>query len=243
MTSIWPRSFAMSACRSCIWFARSASPPLFSCCSIADSRLSICCCRSASRWLVASIRCRASSSGNSAAFAPPATRASSVNTASIARALMFGLLVRTALHATSPRGAHSRPPCTRSSTPGISASASLSGVDDVIAAVLGPGRFVVTRVLRLLLAERDGFDLAGAGAQQHHHALDGIGALLPERDVVFARAALVGVALDRHPRARMRLQVARVRLDEGLVLVLDDEAVEVEVDAALGEDAVGVVQF
>jgi hypothetical protein len=69
-----------------------------------------------------------------------------------------------------------------------------------------------------------------------------IGALLAERDVVFARAALVGVALDRHARSAILLQIARVRFDQRAVFVLDDEAVEVEVDAALRQDVVRVAQ-
>ena len=53
-------------------------------------------------------------------------------------------------------------------------------------------------VPRLLLAEAHRLDLDLGGAEQHHHPLHRVGALLAERDVVLARAALVGVALERH---------------------------------------------
>ena len=66
-----------------------------------------------------------------------------------------------------------------------------------------------------------------------HHPLDRVGALLAERDVVLARAALVGVALQRDARVAVGREVLRMRLDDRLVLVGDREAVELEVDAAL----------
>src|SRR6187455_1873386 len=118
----------------------------------------------------------------------------------------------------------------------------LARVDDVVAAVLGPGRFVVAGVLRLLLAEAHGLDLAVLRAEQRHHALDRVGALLAERDVVFARAALVGVALDRHARVAVLREVAAVRLDQRAELVAHGEAVEVEVDDALAEHARRIAQ-
>src|SRR6266542_6860987 len=111
----------------------------------------------------------------------------------------------------------------------------LAGVDDVVASILGPGRLVVTRVLRFLLAEAHGLDLRVGRAVEQHHALDGVSAALAERDVVFPAAALVGVALDRHARRAGGLQILRVRLDQRLVFVLDRVAVIVEVHAALGE--------
>ena len=53
---------------------------------------------------------------------------------------------------------------------------------------------------------------SGSGrSEQRHHPLDGVGALLAERDVVFARAALVGIALHRQPGVAVLLQIARVR--------------------------------
>jgi hypothetical protein len=53
---------------------------------------------------------------------------------------------------------------------------------------------------RLFLAEAHGLDLAVLHAQQAERAAHGLGAALAQRQVVFAAAALVGVAFDR-PRA------------------------------------------
>ena len=144
----------------------------------------------ARRWFVCSMRLRASSSSNSAARAGSATsprrtaprerrrgkRAAGHDAASVGR-------TRRATRPASPR----RPP------------RSLAGVDDVDAAVLGPRRFVVAFAARLFLAEADRLDLDLGGAQQHHQLLHRVGALLAQRDVVLARAALVGVALQRSP--------------------------------------------
>src|SRR6185436_11418012 len=115
-------------------------------------------------------------------------------------------------------------------------------VEDVVAAVLGPRGFVVARVLRLLLAEAHGLDLAVLRAEERHHPLDRVGALLAERDVVFARAALVGVALDRHARVAVLREVAAVRLDQRAELVAHREAVEVEEDDALRQRARRIAQ-
>src|SRR5204862_287575 len=69
-----------------------------------------------------------------------------------------------------------------------------------------------------------------------------VGAALPETEVVLAAAALVGVALDQHLRARVFAQVLRMRLDQRAELVLDVELVEVEVDRAPGQDVVRVLE-
>src|SRR5690606_20655823 len=51
-----------------------------------------------------------------------------------------------------------------------------------------------------------------------------------------------GIALDDDAATPVGRQVAGMRLDQRAVLVLDDEAVEGEVDAAPGEDALRVVE-
>ena len=56
-------------------------------------------------------------------------------------------------------------------------------------------RFVVSRILRLLFTQADRFDLVVLDAEQGQRTLDGFGTLLAERQVVFAAAALVGIAL------------------------------------------------
>src|SRR5512133_407076 len=72
-------------------------------------------------------------------------------------------------------------------------------VDDVGAAVLGPRRLVMSHGARFFLAEADCFDLLLGHAEQAQPALDRIGALLPQRQVVFAAAAFVGIAFDHGP--------------------------------------------
>src|SRR5690606_12658437 len=65
---------------------------------------------------------------------------------------------------------------------------------------------------------------------------------LAKGQVVFAAAAIVGIALDRDPPAAIGGQVAGMRLDQRTILVAHHEAVEVEIDAALGEDAGRIVE-
>ncbi len=103
--------------------------------------------------------------------------------------------------------------------------------------------FVVTRVLRLFLAQADGFDLVILDAEQGQRTLDGFGTLLTERQVVFAAATLVGITLDQHLEALVGGQVLGVSGDQILVLVLDFVLVEVEVDAALRQLALRVGQL
>src|SRR5947208_1643634 len=71
-------------------------------------------------------------------------------------------------------------------------------VEHVAAAVLRPASFVMIAAARLFLAQADRFDLGLGRAHQHEHALDRFGPALPERDIVFAAAALVAIALDQH---------------------------------------------
>src|SRR5438128_12621680 len=66
----------------------------------------------------------------------------------------------------------------------------LAGVDDVVAPILGPGRFVVTRILRLLLAVAHGFDLQVGCALEKHHSFYLVSSLVAERDVVLPYAEL-----------------------------------------------------
>src|SRR6478752_4287092 len=69
-------------------------------------------------------------------------------------------------------------------------------VHEIGAAVLCPRRFVMTGSLRLFLAEAHGFHLRVGHAHQRQRTTHCFGALLAECQVVLARAALVGVALD-----------------------------------------------
>jgi hypothetical protein len=101
----------------------------------------------------------------------------------------------------------------------------------------------VTGILRLFFTQADRFDLVVLDAEQGQRTLDGFGTLLAERQVVFAAAALVGIALDQHLEALVGGQVLGVGGDQILVLVLDFVLVEVEVDAALRQLAGRIGQF
>src|SRR5690606_19300467 len=78
-----------------------------------------------------------------------------------------------------------------------------AGVDDLDAAVTTVRVFALSARGRLLFAVRDGRDLAVGDAVEHQHATHGLCAAVAETDVVLARAALVGVPLERHTRVRV----------------------------------------
>src|SRR5712692_9084591 len=94
-------------------------------------------------------------------------------------------------------------------------------VEHVAAAVLRPAPFAMLGAARLFLAEADRFDLGTGRPHQHEHALDAFGSALPERDIVFAAAALVAVALDEHLLAAVLGEILAVGLEQRAVLVLD----------------------
>src|SRR3981189_1063434 len=96
--------------------------------------------------------------------------------------------------------------------PGWSCLSVFPAVEHVAAAVLRPASFVVIAAARFFLAEADRFDLRFGRAHQHEHALYPFGPALPERDVVFAAAALVAVALDQHLLAAILGEILAVRL-------------------------------
>src|SRR3982750_731216 len=75
-------------------------------------------------------------------------------------------------------------------------AALLTGVLDVRAPVLRPRLLVMARGGRLLLAVADGLDAVVADAEHRHDLLHRFGPALPQREVVFAAAALVAIALD-----------------------------------------------
>jgi hypothetical protein len=70
-------------------------------------------------------------------------------------------------------------------------------IDKMAAAVLLPTLLVGLSAERLLLAVTDGLDAAGIDACLHQGVLYGIGAVIAESQVVFSRAALVTVSLNR----------------------------------------------
>src|SRR5260370_38671466 len=79
----------------------------------------------------------------------------------------------------------------------------LLGADEVAAAILLPARFVVLVAEGLFLAEADGADAIGGDAQGNEILLDGAGAAIAERGVVFGGPALVARAFNGHPELRV----------------------------------------
>src|SRR6267378_681614 len=85
----------------------------------------------------------------------------------------------------------------------------LAAIEHVTAAVLRPAVLCMLRADRFLFAQADRLDLILLGAEERQRPLDAVGAALAETDVVLATAALVGIALDQHLRARVLAQVLR----------------------------------
>src|SRR3954452_13731918 len=106
------------------------------------------------------------------------------------------------------------------------------------AAVLRPARDVVADRDRTLLAIRHGAHAVGLDAARGEIIANRLGPAGAERDVVFARAAFVGVAFDREGvigvllqplrllverAARLHRELSRIRLEEDAVADIDDE--------------------
>src|SRR5262249_61132887 len=94
----------------------------------------------------------------------------------------------------------------------------LGRINDLDAAVLLPAVLAVVLADRTLFAVADGVELAGRGAGGAERAADRVAAALAEAEVVLARAALVGVAFERHARARELVQILGVAGDLRLEL-------------------------
>src|SRR5574343_187225 len=95
---------------------------------------------------------------------------------------------------------------------------------------------------RLFAAEADSFDLVFAYAVGDQALLGRISASLAEREVVFGAAAFVGVAADHDFDARTLGQEFAMGFDDRGVVLLDHVAVQVKVDAALGQRVGRVAQ-
>src|ERR1043166_2451768 len=106
---------------------------------------------------------------------------------------------------------------------------------DLDAAVLLPGRFVVAHRRGPLFAVADDAELAGRHALELQGLLHRARAALAERDVVLARAALVGVAFEAHPGTRVLAQVLRPVGDHRLRFSLELARIEIEIDDVLVE--------
>src|SRR6185436_20498405 len=83
------------------------------------------------------------------------------------------------------------------------------------AAVLRPARYVVADRDRAFLAVGNGAHAAGLDAAGRQIVADRLGAAGAERDVVFARAALVGMAFDREGVVAVLLQPMRLLVERG----------------------------
>src|SRR5215207_4613024 len=83
------------------------------------------------------------------------------------------------------------------------------------AAVLRPARDVVAHRHRPLLAVGDRADAGGGDAPRSKIVAHHLGAAAAEREVVFARAALVGVALDQERVARVARQPLGLLVEGG----------------------------
>src|SRR5689334_115476 len=82
----------------------------------------------------------------------------------------------------------------------------LALVDDIPAPVLRPATFRRLVAAWLLFPKAHGLDLVRLSPQDLHHLLHRIGTALAEREIVFAAAAIVRVALDAHLHGAMLLQ-------------------------------------
>src|SRR5262249_51635588 len=108
-------------------------------------------------------------------------------------------------------------------------------VNQIAASVFRVGLLVVGGRLGFLRAEAHRFDLAGRHTHQHQRTLDRISAALAEREVVFAAAALVAVALYTQLHILVRQEKLAVRLHDGQILLFHAVGVVVVVDGARGE--------
>ena len=100
----------------------------------------------------------------------------------------------------------------------------------MVPAVFCPRLFGVTGIQRLLLPETDGRNLVGRNPQADEVFLCALRASFTQRHVVLGGSPLVAVPLDPDPGAGMLFQVRRDFLESGLVAILDQGLVEIEMD-------------
>src|SRR5215470_646164 len=94
--------------------------------------------------------------------------------------------------------------------PALGRGCLLSLRQEMRAPILGPARFVVLVAERSLLAIRDDRDPARLHPLRDEVVHRRLRATLTQGEVVFGGPALVGVALDEHEIARIRLQPRRI---------------------------------
>ena len=213
-TSSWPRSCAISAFSCSICAASSTTPMLRTC----------------SSSLASAPRCRLPCCASSLAQVLDAAAGLVVVEEARARA------------APAARKRGGRPKRQRAPQR-QRATQLLALVADVAAAVLRPGRLVVARRDRAF-PRRSSPSRSGRPARPAAvmHLLHASARRWPSAMLYSRLPRSSQLPSMRILRVAMVGQVVRVRLDQRLVLVLDLVRVEVEVDAALGQDVVRIVQ-
>src|SRR5580704_2492875 len=98
------------------------------------------------------------------------------------------------------------------------------------AAVLLPAGFVAFGAEWFFLAEADGLDAARADAGRDQRTLDRSGALVAQSNVVFGRAPLVAVPLNREIHVGMLAEELHIGLHRTLLVAADVRPVVVEID-------------
>src|SRR5208337_3258490 len=94
---------------------------------------------------------------------------------------------------------------------------SLLFIYEVCAAVLLPATFVGLAAERLLFAVTEGFDTIAAHSCLNEGVLHRVRAIAAQSEVIFGRAALVAVPLNREADVGMLLQELRIALQRALV--------------------------
>src|SRR5689334_9255469 len=131
----------------------------------------------------------------------------------------------------APRAATKRAPATGALFASQQCSGTRAARDSgYAAAILRPAILGRLRADRVFLAVGDRFHARGRDAQADQKLLHGIGSAGTEREIVFARAALVAVAFDRDANRGIFLQPGCLTLQRGFVVVLDIVLVESEMD-------------
>src|SRR3546814_3522967 len=114
-------------------------------------------------------------------------------------------------------------------------------IHNICTAVFSIVGFGIAQRFGFFLPETDGFDLVAVDAQQLHHACDGFGTALAEREVVFRASARVGIAFDAHFLLSMRSKVLGVHFNQMTVLIGYYVTVKVEINRPLlGTRTLGV---
>src|SRR5216683_811112 len=105
----------------------------------------------------------------------------------------------------------------------------LLGHDKVAAAVLLPAGFVALHAEGLFFAVADSADAVGADAQRNHVLLDGSGATVAERKVVFSGTALIAVAFDDDLDLRMIAQKIGGLAESGAGIGANVRLIQIEI--------------